>query len=186
MNSLFYFPNQKDYESGPKQHSQVYSDHYWQTADGVTLHGWLIPAQREGTLMEEAMGTVLFAHGNAANITTHYWLLSWMPKAGINVFIFDYRGFGQSKGRSTFKGTELDAISALHYLKSLEGIDPDKIIALGQSMIVMLGKNQDSAVKGLIVDGAFYNHQSIANYYLPGALAFLSLKVMVHPIILSP
>lgn len=133
-NGLFYFPDQKDYGDTPKQYGQVYSEHYWQTEDGVKLHGWFIPAQRQGALDQKPLGTILFAHGNAGNITSHYWLVSWLPAAGVNLFIFDYRGFGQSEGIPTFKGTDLDTISAITYLKNKMGIESNKIMLLGQSL----------------------------------------------------
>src|ERR671910_571341 len=59
------------------------------TADGSRLHGWFLPA------VGKAKGTVLHLHGNAANVSNHLPLVSWLPAHAYNVLLVDYRGFGR-------------------------------------------------------------------------------------------
>ena len=40
-------------------------------------------------------GTVLFLHGNAQNISAHIAAVHWLPKAGYNLLLLDYRGYGE-------------------------------------------------------------------------------------------
>ncbi|MEE8466246.1 MAG: alpha/beta hydrolase, partial [Dehalococcoidia bacterium] len=49
-------------------------------------------------------------------------------------FIFDYRGYGQSEGEPSEKGTYLDARAAMEYLRSRPDVDPDRIVYLGHSL----------------------------------------------------
>ena len=58
-----------------------------------------------------------------------------MPK-GISfaVFTFDFRGFGESKGKFTKKAGLIDAQSAYEFAKTLDGIDPTRMAGIGSSI----------------------------------------------------
>lgn len=88
--SLFYFPDRVEYEQ-PLLAGQTAEAVYFAAQDGVILHGRFIPATAQ-----PALGTVIHFHGNAQNLTSHYWFVNWLPAAGYNVFQFDYRGYGRS------------------------------------------------------------------------------------------
>src|SRR5215510_12924478 len=70
----------------------AFEDAVFEAADGVRLHGWYAKAARPRAV-------VLFAHGNAGNITAHYWKIrSFCEKLNVSVLAFDYRGYGKSQG----------------------------------------------------------------------------------------
>jgi alpha/beta superfamily hydrolase len=50
------------------------------------------------------------------------------------VLIFDYRGYGQSTGKPTEKGTYRDADAAWQYLVEQRNISPEHIILFGRSL----------------------------------------------------
>ena len=52
---------------------------------------------------------------------------------GLALFIFDYRGYGQSKGDLTEQGTVFDALSGFEFLLS-KGFDPEDIVIWGRSL----------------------------------------------------
>jgi len=106
---------------------------FW-TADGQELEGWLF----EGG---ELSHTILFMHGTNYN-SSDMWSNEeraeqfgrFLRGIGCRFFVFDYRGYGQSAGEATEKGTYLDASAALAYLHSRTEIDPMKIVFYGFSM----------------------------------------------------
>src|SRR5919201_69027 len=66
-----------------------------QAGDGTKLFAWFMPARGA------PKATVLYLHGNAENISTHFANVAWMPAAGFNVLALDYRGYGGSAGKPT-------------------------------------------------------------------------------------
>lgn len=97
------------------------------TADAVRLHGWWVPAPG-------ARRTVLHLHGNAGNISHRLQLLQVLHELGVNVLLFDYRGYGRSDGQPTEAGLRLDAEAAWAYLTQQRGIAAQDIVLHGQSM----------------------------------------------------
>lgn len=139
-----------------------YEDINFNNDDGTQLHGWFLPA------IGSAQGTILLLHGNAENISTHIGSVHWLPERGFNVFLFDYRGYGQSSGNTSITGSHQDINSALRWLLNKPGIDPRRIIVLGQSLGGALGSyaliqsGLSKKIRLLILDSTFANYQQIA------------------------
>ncbi|MEJ2504247.1 MAG: alpha/beta hydrolase, partial [Gemmatimonadota bacterium] len=68
-------------------------------ADGVRLPGWWIPARTA-----DACGAVVYFHGNANTIAPRAWLGRALAERGLDVLLFDYRGYGLSEGRPSEAG----------------------------------------------------------------------------------
>ena len=98
-----------------------------EAADGVKLSGWFVPAQH-------SRGTLLFCHGNAGNISHRLESIQVFHGLGLNTFIFDYRGYGQSEGKTSERGTYLDVEAAWRYLTAERGMAPAEIIVFGRSL----------------------------------------------------
>jgi fermentation-respiration switch protein FrsA (DUF1100 family) len=81
-----------------------------------------------------AKGTVVHLHGNAQNMSAHFSFTSWLPQAGFNLLIFDYRGYGKSGGTPSRAGLVLDSIAAIRYVQNRPNIAPNRVILLGQSL----------------------------------------------------
>ena len=96
-NSFFFYP-QRNFVANPHLDRVVHEDLFFQTPDGVRLHGWLLRPNGE------PRGTVLFLHGNAENISTHVGAVLWLAMEGYQVFLFDYRGYGRSGGTPEMEG----------------------------------------------------------------------------------
>ncbi len=96
------------------------------TKDGLTLEGWFLPAA-------QARATLLFLHGNAGNISHRLDSLQLFNQLGLAVFIFDYRGYGNSQGEPTESGIYLDAQAAWAYLTQTRGIPDAEILLFGRS-----------------------------------------------------
>src|SRR5437773_2110482 len=69
---------------------------FFKTSDHVELNGWFFPATANSARSQIA---VLICHGNAGNIGDRLDMYKAILNMGLNVFAFDYRGFGRSQGR---------------------------------------------------------------------------------------
>lgn len=126
---LLYFPKvEKTISVTPDQLGYGFESVKFKTADNEILHGWFVPAP------DTATGTVLFLHGNAGNIAHRLEYLPMFRQLGLNLFIFDYRGYGQSSGSPTEAGTYADALAAWQYLIDARGIPPSAIVLYGESL----------------------------------------------------
>jgi len=107
-----------------------FEDVFFKARDGVELNGWFFPANSNSPRSHLA---VLICHGNAGNIGDRLEMTKAMLQIGLNVFAFDYRGFGRSHGRPTEEGTYLDAVAAHQWLEA-KGFAGTNIIAFGESL----------------------------------------------------
>lgn len=146
----------------PDQLGLAYRDVWFEAEGGVRLHGWFLPAQGD------AMGSVLFLHGNAENISTHIASVAWMPGAGLNVFLIDYRGYGLSEGSPTLDGLHHDIAAAIDKALTLDDVDPDRLVVFGQSMggalaITALARSPHRhRLHALVVEGAPSSYRGLA------------------------
>ena len=107
---LVFFPD-PTIVANPKQAGMSYRDVFIDTKDRLRIHGWFIPSAESDLVL-------LFFHGNAGNISGRIDLVRILMETGMDVFIFDYRGYGKSEGRVSEEGTYMDAIGAFDYLVS--------------------------------------------------------------------
>lgn len=125
---LIYFPQTgRDIVATPDQVGLSYESVEINTNDAETLHGWFVP-------VPDAVGTVLFFHGNAGNISHRLDFLPMFQKLKLNTFIFDYRGYGQSSGVPSETGTYNDAMAAWEYLTEERRVSPSEIVLYGESL----------------------------------------------------
>ena len=123
---FIYFPD-RTLVGNPSDFGMAYEDASFVARDGVRLHGWFVPGESEVTW--------LWLHGNAGNISHRLENLKLLhDELGVNVFIFDYRGYGASEGRPTEEGTYLDAEAAVAYLRSRGDVSSERIVYFGRSL----------------------------------------------------
>lgn len=103
----------------------------FRTEDGVALHGWFAHAAVSDTRPRR---TLLFLHGNAGNITHRQTNIAHLIQRGLNVFIFDYRGYGKSEGTPSEQGLYADAAAAYEYLLRRQDVQPEHIVFFGRSL----------------------------------------------------
>jgi len=109
----------------PEDYALKYREVWFRASDGVLLYGWWIP---------KGEFTLLFAHGNGGNISHRVDIAARFYNEGFSVFLFDYRGYGKSKGEPTERGTYKDVEGALRYLHGKLGIPFSRIVPIGESM----------------------------------------------------
>lgn len=156
-----FFPS-KQIETTPKDFGLSYEDVNFITKDGIRLNGWFIPG-------DGLRWTVLFCHGNAGNISHRIDIARLFNKAGINIFLFDYRGYGRSEGRPSERGLYIDALSAYDYLCNRRDVDNDKIIVFGESLggAVATEVARKRAISALICESTFTSTVDMAKRVYP-------------------
>jgi fermentation-respiration switch protein FrsA (DUF1100 family) len=82
----------------------------------------------------------------------------------LQVFIFDYRGYGKSKGSPSETGLYQDGLAAYDYLVQERGILPDRIILFGRSLgaAVAIHIAVERDVRSLILESAFTSTKDMA------------------------
>lgn len=100
----------------------------FQTADGVPLRAWFVPADRPGRM------TVLFLSGNGGNRAMRAPFAAAMAARGIATMLVDYRGYGGNPGRPSESGLAEDARAARAYLATRADVDPTRIVYFGESL----------------------------------------------------
>jgi fermentation-respiration switch protein FrsA (DUF1100 family) len=138
-----------------------YEDVSIETADGVTLHGWFIAGRSRRVL--------IFFHGNAGNISHRLDSIRQFQNLGLSVLIIDYRGYGQSTGRTTESGIYRDADAIWRYLTETRGVRPNNVVifgrSLGASVAARLAAQQNPLA--LIVESSFTSVPDIAQELYP-------------------
>ncbi|UZP68668.1 alpha/beta hydrolase [Desulfovibrio mangrovi] len=94
---------------------------------GTKLHGWFVPG-------DPKRPTLLFCHGNGGNISHRLESLLMFHAMGLNVFIFDYSGYGQSEGVPSEIATQADVRAAWDWLLRDKGVAPSSVVLFGRSL----------------------------------------------------
>ncbi len=110
--------------------AEPFEDVWIRTQDSVSINGWFFSAPAHSSRKDLV---VLLCHGNAGNISGRVDLCLTLVRMGLNVFSFDYRGFGRSEGRPGEEGTYLDAEAAVKWLET-KGFPTAGMIAFGESL----------------------------------------------------
>jgi uncharacterized protein len=156
-----YFPI-KEVANTPDQVGMDYREVYFNTSDSKAIHSWFIPA-------EAAEFTILLSHGNAGNIGHRLDKIKILHDIGLDVFIYDYRGYGKSKGFPSEKGFYRDIHGAYDYLVKEAGIPHEKIILYGESIggAVSLELARSMPVAGLITENTFTSIKDMVKNVFP-------------------
>ena len=156
----------------------------FKSGDGLLLSGWYIPAPSEGRAeaasaqsgnslpmgqAENSEFTVLFCHGNGGNMMHRLDSINILYNLGLNCFIFDYRGYGNSKGKPSEEGTYTDVKAAYDWLREEKKISPSNIIIFGRSLGGSIAAQLASKVeaRALIIESAFTSYVAIGRKFYP-------------------
>lgn len=162
MQSHMLYQPGRGYDYDPADYGLKHEAVSLSTPDGESLAAWFVPA-------EGAERTVLFCHGNAGNISHRLGTLKMFNELGLNCLIVDYRGYGQSTGKPTEKGTLIDILAGFQWLIEEKGTRPEQIIlfgrSLGGSIAVIIAKDVHPAA--LVLESSFTSFDDVAAHYYP-------------------
>ena len=157
-----YFP-ERELTASPADVGLEFDDVFLTASDGTRLHGWYVPGDGPTTLV--------WFHGNAGNISHRVEnLLQLNRRLGVNVFIFDYRGYGRSDGKPSEKGLYLDAEAAIEYLVRDRGLDPETdLVMFGRSLgaAVAVEMATRHRVRAVILESGFPSVRAMAKRVFP-------------------
>ena len=147
-----------------------YDDLYFKTEDGQSLNGWFIPAQG-------AQITLLYCAGRGGNMSSNLVNIKFFNSMRMNVFVFDYRGFGNSSGSPSEQGLYKDARAAYDFLVTRSDINQDKIVAYGKSLGAPVAADLclNRKVAAMVLEGSFPSLRT----YVSDLGGFLPLQWLV-------
>lgn len=138
---------------------------------GVQLHAWFFPHP-------EPLATLLFCHGNAGNVSHRLENVVYLLRAGFQVLLFDYRGYGHSSGQPSEEGLYRDAATAwAHLLRRGDTAGSPRIIfgrSLGGAVAVDLATHAEAGA--LIIESTFTSVHTLARLVFPLPLPSLPVK----------
>ncbi len=134
----------------PESFDLKYENVTFETSDGLKLKGWFIPSNKSNN-------TLIVMHGYPTNKADVLPFSMFLLK-NFNVFLFDFRSFGESQGSYTTAGYKEvnDLDGAVEYLKSRKEVK--NIGALGFSLggaVAIMNKNNN--IKAIVADSAYSN-----------------------------
>ena len=127
----------------------------FESADSATLTAWIVP----GANASPDAPWVLISHGNFGNIGYggRPQFYAWFRNLGVNLFAYDYRGYGESHGLPSEPGVYADAAAAYRYLTDSLHVPPSRIVLFGHSLgtgvTIELARHVPAA--GMIVEDAY-------------------------------
>lgn len=154
----------RGYDQTPADVGLDYKEVTLQTADGLRVVGWYVPADPD-----KGQWTVLFCHGNAGNNSHRLDTLQLLHELGLDCLIVDYRGYGQSPGKPTEAGTLLDIKAGWDWLVNEQQKRPERIMLFGRSLggsvaAIVAGDVHPGAV---ILESTFTSFVDIGRHYYP-------------------
>ena len=152
------------HEHGAEKSGLGYEDVRLPVGDDQKIHGWYFPCE-----LGDTAPTVLFFHGNAGNISHRLSTAQFFVGLGVNFFMFDYRGYGQSDGSPSEDALYADARAAYDWLLVTKGIDPDRLFLFGRSLGGAVAVDLATRVKcgGLVVESSFTSTSDMGQRMFP-------------------
>ena len=158
---LIYFPY-RALDVTPAALGLAHEELALRTEDGLTLHGWFLPAP-------DSRWTFLVCHGNAGNVSHRLdRALLLQSRLRADVLLFDYRGYGRSEGSADEAGTYRDARAAHRWLLARE-TPPARIVVFGESLgaAVALDLALEAEARALVLESPFTSVPDMARAVYP-------------------
>jgi uncharacterized protein len=107
-------------------------------SDGVRCAAWYFRGVKSALDGDKGRPCVVMAHGFGGTRDSGLQPFAQaFASAGIDVLVFDYRGFGDSEGTPrqlvSFRRHRRDYVAAIRFARELDGVDPDRIALWGSS-----------------------------------------------------
>lgn len=159
--SSLYYPS-KQIAQTPKSAGLDYQDLTLEASDHKKINAWFVPSDIKAPV-------IYFLHGNGGNMGDRILKISFFHNLGLNVFIIDYRGYGQSSGKPSEKGLYADALAGYRYLCGILKIPADHIVLYGESLgsAVAIDLAAKEPTGGLIIECGFTSVADMAKKFYP-------------------
>lgn len=135
------------------------------SADGVSINHFLIKPQFR------PKATIFAFHGSGSTVANWTQLLRPLLEDGYQLFLMEYRGFGNSEGHASHETVLADAHRAFLYLMGRDDVTNTPLLVLGQSyggqLAINMAASYPDVVDALVTEGAFTSFRSIAVHSTP-------------------
>jgi fermentation-respiration switch protein FrsA (DUF1100 family) len=145
----------------------------FETTDGLRLSGWFVAASEPSPHV-----TVLVFNGNAGNRAHRAPLAAAFHRHGLQVLLFDYRGYGGNPGTPTEKGLAADSRAARAYLAGRSDVDASRIVYFGESLgtAVAVDLAVDHPPAALVLRSPFTSAADVGQHHYP----FLPVRLLLR------
>ena len=145
------------------------------TRDGLQLHGWFVAASREAGAVPP---TVLVFNGNAGHRGYRAPLAAALQRHGLQVLLFDYRGYGDNPGIPSESGLASDSRAARAYVTGRPDVDPSRLVYFGESLgsAVAVDLAAESPPAALVLRSPFTSLAEIGSHHYP----FLPVRMLLR------
>jgi uncharacterized protein len=167
--SFFYYPSHQDLND-PQKYDLEPQVFWIKTPSGKEINAWYFASK-----IQPAKGTLVYFHGNSANLSSQFTQLAWLPNEGYNYLIFDFPGYGLSRGQPTPESCVQSGEATLAWV--YENIDRRPIIygaSLGGIVAQRVAQDMNGKVpyRGVILDSTFRSFRGIAQDTLANSIIF--------------
>src|SRR5262245_34246287 len=124
---------------------------WFRAADDTKLHGWYVPHA-------EPKRHLVYCHGNGEHVADQANLVFRLQShLNATIFVFDYRGYGRSRGKPVERGCVADGLAAQRWLAEREGIETNEIVVMGRSIGggVATAIAAEQGAKALVLENTF-------------------------------
>jgi len=136
---------------------------WFRSGDNTKLHGWYCPNP-------EATRFVVYSHGNQEHVADQAGLVVRLQNhLQATVFIYDYRGYGRSRGKPAERGCIADGMAAQRWLAEREGVSVEDIVMMGRSLGggVAVAAAAEQGARALVLEATFPRMTDAAAHQYP-------------------
>lgn len=136
---------------------------WFRSADNTKLHGWFLPNP-------DARRLIVYCHANAEHVADQANLVFRLQShLAATVFVFDYRGYGRSRGKPHERGCVADGMAAQRWLADREGVDTADIVVMGRSIGGGVGAAMaaEQGARALVLEATFPRMTDVAASLYP-------------------
>lgn len=160
FDNMFYFPGKT-----------------FQPIDSLNYTFFTLPVEKDkisGIIIKPEttpVGTVIFYHGAGGNVSNYVFMVKPLVKAGYQIYMVDFRGYGNSIGNPTHQNIAADGQLFFDYvLKQKETKKLPVVVygaSIGSQIATKIVKDNQSKINGFVFDGGMSSLTDIAVYYSP-------------------
>jgi len=124
---------------------------WFRSGDDTKLHGWYLHNP-------DARRLIVYCHGNAEHVADQANLVARLQShLEASLFIFDYRGYGRSRGKPHERGCIADGLAAQRWLADREGVSTEDIVIMGRSLGggVAVAMATEQGARALVLENTF-------------------------------
>jgi hypothetical protein len=124
---------------------------WFRASDETKLHGWYVPHPDPRRL-------IVYCHGNGEHVADQANLVFRLQSnLQATVFVFDYRGYGRSRGKPYERGCIADGLAAQQWLARKEGASTEDLVLMGRSVggAIAVAMAAEQGARALVLENTF-------------------------------